>query len=71
VALRGAAVSRLVTRSCAANVQRARALFQQRSQGSRDALSFVGAIRHGRRCEPERRLRRGATSLKRLKDCRT
>jgi hypothetical protein len=42
-----------LTRPCAANVQRAPLLLQWRGGGSRDALSIVGATRHGRRCEPE------------------
>jgi hypothetical protein len=51
-----------LTRSCAASVQRAPLLLQLRGDGSRDALSILGASRHDRRCESERRLRRGAIS---------
>ena len=40
-----------LTRSCAASVQRA--LLQLRGDGSRDALSILGASRHDRRCESE------------------
>ena len=36
-----------LTRSYAASVQRAPLLFQWRGGGSRDALSIVGAARHG------------------------
>ena len=41
-----------LTRPCAANVQRAPLLLRWRGGDSRDALSIVGATRHGRRCEP-------------------
>jgi hypothetical protein len=66
---RGQQPSSSLTRSCAASVQRAPLLLQWRGGGSRDALSIVGATRHGRKCEPRRRWRRGAIGLERLKDC--
>jgi hypothetical protein len=58
-----------LTRSCAASAQRVPLLLQLLGGGSRDALSIVGATRHGHKCEPRRRWRRGAISLERLKDC--
>lgn len=61
-ASRGQQPGSSLTRSCAASVQRAPLLLQWRGDGSRDALSMLGASRHDRKCESKRRLRRGAIS---------
>ena len=50
VSLERAVSLRLVTRSCAASVQRAAGAVSVAESGSRDALSIVDATRHGRRC---------------------
>jgi hypothetical protein len=45
-----------LTRSCAASAQRVPLLLQLLGGGSRDALSIVGATRHGRKCEPQAKM---------------
>ena len=60
---------RMVTRSCAASVQRALLLLQWRGDGSRDALPVSMPLGTAPQVEDRRRWKRGAISLERLKDC--
>ena len=68
-AMRGQQPGSNVTRSCAASVQRAPLLLQWRGDGSRDALSMLGASRHGRKMRARTKIEARGNQRGRLEDC--
>ena len=69
VAMRGQQPGSSLTRSCAASVQGAPFVLQWRGDGSRDALSMLGASRHGRKMRARTEIEARGNQRGRLKDC--
>jgi hypothetical protein len=69
VAMRGQQPGSSLTRSCVASVQRAPLVLQWWGDGSKDALSMLGARRHGRKMRARTKSEARGNERGRLKDC--